>query len=164
MRYASDESLYLFHFMASPAFLQLCWIHRIPDANKNTTTNTSVVLAHNKEWSVVKTHQAFVELVFNQTTVRLICTTAEDVEPRFVVDSPTLFSVYSTAGCIRELEPHHVPEGLGTGAIISIIILVTFFCYFVLGAGVNYFIMGARGAEICPHYEFWSNLPSLVRV
>lgn len=74
------------------------------------------------------------------------------------------FHLYSNHNCIKELVPHHHSEGMGTGAVITVLILVIFFCYFTLGMVINAFFLGARGVEIIPNIDFWRDLPHLCLV
>lgn len=53
---------------------------------------------------------------------------------------------------------------LSSGSVLVIMVLVFGSLYFFGGMAVLKFIRGASGVEIIPHYEFWSDLPFLVKV
>ena len=42
--------------------------------------------------------------------------------------------------------------------IFCLLVLIAFLCYFFIGMLIMY-VHGARGIELVPHYEFWTNLP-----
>lgn len=42
--------------------------------------------------------------------------------------------------------------------------LIGFLVYFIVGGILMYFMKGARGVEIIPHYTFWKNFPFLIIV
>lgn len=60
--------------------------------------------------------------------------------------------------------PHLEATGLSIGTKLIIILFVFLTTYFVLGALLLRFVRGARGIEIIPNFEFWRDLPYLVRV
>lgn len=55
-------------------------------------------------------------------------------------------------------------DGLSTGSVLMIILLVAFLTYLTIGIVVNLFVLGARGAEVIPNIQFWRSLPGLVMV
>lgn len=55
-------------------------------------------------------------------------------------------------------------RGLSTGSVLVILLFVFSGIYFAGGALGLKFLRGAVGLELIPHYEFWSDLPGLVRV
>lgn len=103
-------------------------------------------------------------LVFNLIffTLRLICV-REAFDTNLVVKAnDTDYRLYAPSACLALLRPAVVVEGLGTGAILSIIILVTLFSYCTLGIVYNHFVRGTRGTELIPNVDFWRQLPGLV--
>ncbi|XP_057660435.1 cation-dependent mannose-6-phosphate receptor-like [Diorhabda carinulata] len=71
-------------------------------------------------------------------------------DPKLLLSSPTL--------CIKT--EHH---GMSGGSTFLLILFIGLVIYFVGGALVLYFIRGARGAELIPNVDFWTNLPGLVK-
>ncbi|XP_055696499.1 cation-dependent mannose-6-phosphate receptor-like [Lutzomyia longipalpis] len=71
----------------------------------------------------------------------------------------TNFHLLSPLAC-----PQKIPrsEGLSTGGVLMVILLVAFTMYFAIGIVVNFFMLGARGIEVIPNITFWRNLPGLV--
>lgn len=55
-------------------------------------------------------------------------------------------------------------EGLSTGSVLVIIFFVFTILYFVGGAVALRLLRGAEGRELIPNYDFWVDLPNLVRV
>ncbi|XP_034935754.1 uncharacterized protein [Chelonus insularis] len=55
------------------------------------------------------------------------------------------------------------PRGLSTGSVLVILFLVFSSLYFIGGAMALKFFRGAVGWELIPNYDFWSDLPVLVR-
>lgn len=53
--------------------------------------------------------------------------------------------------------------GLGTGSVLVILLLVLTSAYLLCGGAVLYFIRGARGREIIPNIDFWTDFPILVK-
>lgn len=54
--------------------------------------------------------------------------------------------------------------GLSTGSVLVILLLVITSVYLLCGGAVLYFIRGARGKEIIPNIDFWTDFPKLVKV
>ncbi|XP_021922901.1 uncharacterized protein LOC110831330 isoform X2 [Zootermopsis nevadensis] len=54
-------------------------------------------------------------------------------------------------------------EGLSTGSVLVIIFFVFTILYFVGGAVALRLLRGAEGRELIPNYDFWVDLPNLVR-
>uniref|UniRef100_A0A182N537 Cation-dependent mannose-6-phosphate receptor n=1 Tax=Anopheles dirus TaxID=7168 RepID=A0A182N537_9DIPT len=59
------------------------------------------------------------------------------------------------------IKPNH--SNPSTGTVLLIMLFVGLLSYFVIGATVNAFYIGARGMEVIPHLDFWRSLPGLVR-
>jgi hypothetical protein len=55
-------------------------------------------------------------------------------------------------------------DGLSTGSVLVIIFVVFATLYFVGGAVALRLIRGAEGREMIPNYDFWVDLPNLVKV
>jgi hypothetical protein len=55
-------------------------------------------------------------------------------------------------------------KGLSTGSVLVIIFFVFIILYFVGGAVALRLLRGAEGKEMIPNYDFWVDLPNLVRV
>jgi len=55
-------------------------------------------------------------------------------------------------------------EGASLGTVFDILFFTGFGIYFIGGMAVRKFMRGAEGQEIIPHYEFWADLPLLIRV
>jgi hypothetical protein len=55
-------------------------------------------------------------------------------------------------------------DGLSTGSVLVILFVVFATLYFVGGAVALRLLRGAEGREMIPNYEFWVDLPSLVKV
>ncbi|KAF2882728.1 hypothetical protein ILUMI_23461 [Ignelater luminosus] len=66
-----------------------------------------------------------------------------------------LFSRYACA----HLEQH----GLSTGSTLLIMFCVGFGIYLIGGALVLHYLRGAQGKEMIPNFDFWVDLPYLVR-
>lgn len=96
----------------------------------------------------------------NSVTLRLVC--IKDVGDSHLMANNTALYLYHPGACLTMMRPVPHVDGLGTGAVLSIIILVTLFSYLTLGIVYNYFVQGTRGAEIIPNIEFWRQLPGLV--
>ncbi|XP_008554204.1 uncharacterized protein LOC103575971 [Microplitis demolitor] len=57
----------------------------------------------------------------------------------------------------------YMRRGLSTGSVLVILLLVFSGIYFASGALALKYFRGAVGLELIPNYEFWSDLPGLVR-
>lgn len=55
-------------------------------------------------------------------------------------------------------------DGLSIGTIFDLFFFIGGFIYFIGGMLVRKYFRGAEGKEMIPHYEFWSDLPLLIRV
>ncbi|KAK0072416.1 hypothetical protein PV325_011392 [Microctonus aethiopoides] len=53
--------------------------------------------------------------------------------------------------------------GLSTGSVLVILLCVFSSLYFIGGAVALKVFRGAVGLELIPNYDFWSDLPGLVR-
>ncbi|XP_026272309.1 uncharacterized protein LOC113202341 isoform X1 [Frankliniella occidentalis] len=69
----------------------------------------------------------------------------------------------SPEACFRPVEEYYstnvVREGISSGALFLIVVLVLWLAYMIVGAAANHFISGATGFEMIPNYEFWRSLP-----
>jgi hypothetical protein len=57
-----------------------------------------------------------------------------------------------------------IDEGYSGGSTFCLLFFFTMLVYFGGGIVVRKFIRGAEGPEIIPHYDFWNDLPNLIRV
>jgi hypothetical protein len=72
--------------------------------------------------------------------------------------------LHSKAACPTESDPgSDGDEGLSSGSVLVILVLTFGSLYLFGGMAILKFIRGASGVEIIPHYEFWSDLPFLVK-
>jgi hypothetical protein len=55
------------------------------------------------------------------------------------------------------------PGGISAGSVMLIIIFVGFFVYMVAGILIQKFKFEQEGARIIPNYDFWSDLPFLIK-
>lgn len=96
------------------------------------------------------------------THIKLACTT--DKKSYFFPDSTnnvtTHLLLFSPYACPIVMHDYSKPS---TGTVLLIMLFVVAVSYFLIGATVNAFYIGARGMEIVPHVDFWRELPSLVR-
>lgn len=60
--------------------------------------------------------------------------------------------------------PPVVDEGMSGGTAFCLFFFFICFVYFGGGIIVRKFLRGAEGPEIIPHYEFWNDIPNLVKV
>lgn len=119
---------------------------------------------HNQDWPKASKadNESALAFVFGQFKLRLVCV-KDAADSGFVArQDGTVMQLYSPAVCLALLRPPPVVEGLGTGAILTIIILVTLFSYCTLGIFYNHFVRGTRGAELIPNLDFWRSLPGLI--
>jgi len=71
----------------------------------------------------------------------------------------------SKSACFTTVPPPPAEdEGLSAGATFLVLFFTLFSAYFFGGMAVLKFIKGAQGFEMIPNYEFWTGLPSLVKV
>ncbi|XP_052867280.1 uncharacterized protein LOC128273375 [Anopheles cruzii] len=99
------------------------------------------------------------------THVKLLCTNDKKsylfLEPTAANNAGNetllLFSPYA---CPITIEDFSKPS---TGTVLLIMLFISFLSYFLIGATVNAFYLGARGMEIIPNLDFWRSLPGLVR-
>ncbi|XP_022201467.2 uncharacterized protein LOC111058271 [Nilaparvata lugens] len=69
----------------------------------------------------------------------------------------------SVDACLKAGDTLVDEDEMSTGSKLIIIFLVLFAAYFGGGVLALKYIRGAEGFEMIPNYEFWSDLPSLVR-
>lgn len=107
-------------------------------------------------------HLSYIKPNQSITHVKLVCTT--DKKSYFFPDSTdnvtTHLLLFSPYACPIVMEDYSKPS---TGTVLLIMLFVVSVSYFLIGATVNAFYIGARGVEIIPHVDFWRELPSLVR-
>lgn len=146
-------------------FFQLCDISAAYNSTANVTTYNSHVLMVNKDWPpmIKEANESSLKIsLLELASIRLVCVKDQE-DQRLVADSTRrTLTLYTPAACLAMLRPPPSVEGLGTGAILSILILVTFFSYCSLGILYNNFVRGMRGVELVPNLDFWRSLPGLV--
>ncbi|KAK3916926.1 Cation-dependent mannose-6-phosphate receptor [Frankliniella fusca] len=95
-------------------------------------------------------------LVFNENYNRF--------EPSLEVKYHLLLQ--SPEACFKPVEGYYssnvVREGISSGALFLIIMIVLWLAYILIGSVANHLISGATGWEMIPHYEFWRNLPTML--
>jgi cation-dependent mannose-6-phosphate receptor len=64
---------------------------------------------------------------------------------------------------ITTLAPEVIDTGYSGGTVFCILFFTACLLYFGGGIIVRKFLRGAEGQEMVPHYEFWSDLPNLIR-
>ncbi|KAL5007419.1 hypothetical protein ScPMuIL_016225 [Solemya velum] len=98
------------------------------------------------------------------TRVMLTCVDSIEGELRIISeDKPEgeyMFELRSKYACRILIT---LSEGVSTGTILLIIFFVLVFCYLVGGMLFLRFVKGARGMEMMPNSEFWTDLPAAVR-
>lgn len=73
------------------------------------------------------------------------------------------FVLSSQHACVKQGSSSGSSSGLSAGSILDIIFFVLLIVYFVGGALYLGIVRGAKGKEMVPNYEFWADLPALVR-
>lgn len=85
--------------------------------------------------------------------------TYHKLELRSIYCCPTLVPI--TTSLMPTLAP---PQGgLSAGSILLIIFFSALLAYLILGMLFRMFIIGAKGYEVIPNYEFWHSLPGLIQ-
>ncbi|XP_013394166.1 uncharacterized protein LOC106161693 [Lingula anatina] len=59
--------------------------------------------------------------------------------------------------------PLKAQDTLSTGSILLIVFFTTVTSYFVVGVLYNKTVYAASGTALIPHYQFWSDLPGLIK-
>ncbi|XP_044578440.1 uncharacterized protein LOC123261032 [Cotesia glomerata] len=129
-------------------------------------SNRSISLgkAEDSIWSSPLNNKNGMHLVFHHenymTKIKLECchgcvTTLVDQNS---TDTEYNLTLTSESNCLITMR-----RGLSTGSILVILLLVFTGIYFASGALALRFLRGAVGLELIPNYEFWSDLPGLVR-
>ncbi|XP_063699754.1 uncharacterized protein LOC134830263 [Culicoides brevitarsis] len=99
-------------------------------------------------------------LKFNENLIQLVCTALLPLEQSKLVLTPDKNLIfYSSAACLME----HAEISHSVGSILLLILGILMIVYFIGGYLFKYIMQGSRGFEAFPHYEFWTDLPSLVR-
>jgi len=73
------------------------------------------------------------------------------------------FILYSECACPNGCVDDFGDDGMSTGSILLLILFLLVVIYLVGGVLYLYVIRGARGIEMIPNYEFWTELPGLIR-
>ncbi|GAV02746.1 hypothetical protein RvY_13273 [Ramazzottius varieornatus] len=61
------------------------------------------------------------------------------------------------------VRPHKDLQSLSPGSIILLVTFSGLLVYFLGGMLIRRFIGGVRGNEVIPHYDFWTDLPLLIK-
>lgn len=73
----------------------------------------------------------------------------------------------SPEACLKDVDSfsnNSVGNGLSSGAIFFIVLIVLWCSYILVGAVANHFLRGATGWEMIPNYQFWKNVPNAFMV
>ncbi|XP_078378608.1 cation-dependent mannose-6-phosphate receptor-like [Oculina patagonica] len=80
------------------------------------------------------------------------------------------YSATLTSKCACDDGCHHNPEGpggssgLSTGSILLIVFFVLLIVYIIGGILINKYKLGVESMpEMCPNYQFWAGIPSLIK-
>jgi hypothetical protein len=68
---------------------------------------------------------------------------------------------YPGSRAMADVETH---SGLSLGSVFDILFFSAGSIYLFGGILIRKFMRGAEGKELIPHYEFWSEIPILIRV
>lgn len=60
--------------------------------------------------------------------------------------------------------PPNVDDGMSGGTAFCLLFMFVCLVYFGGGIVIRKFLRGAEGPEMIPHYEFWKDVPNLIRV
>lgn len=60
--------------------------------------------------------------------------------------------------------PPFVDDGMSGGTAFCLLFSFVCLVYFGGGMAIRKFLRGAEGVEMIPHYEFWREVPDLIRV
>ena len=55
-------------------------------------------------------------------------------------------------------------DGLSGGSVFCLLFFSGLALYFGGGMAIRKFVRGAEGQEMIPHYDFWVDLPNLIKV
>lgn len=64
-------------------------------------------------------------------------------------------TLFSKLSCMQKI--YEVKEP-GFFANFFLVLFIMFLCYLILGMMYQYFLVGARGFEILPNYDFWCKI------
>lgn len=146
---------------------QICQITGVDVHGKDDTTSfvyKADVIVRDQGWPAMSkaANESSLSFTFGVFQLRLVCI-KDSVDSNLISkDNGTNLHLYTPAACLSLLRPPPDVEGLGTGAVLSIIILVTLFSYCALGIAYNHFVRGTRGVELIPNHDCWASLPGLV--
>ena len=83
------------------------------------------------------------------------------------VTSVQYFVIMSTNGTTTSttIAPDIIyDDGLSGGSVFCLLFFTGLALYFGGGMALRKFMRGADGQEMIPHYEFWADLPYLIKV
>ncbi|XP_044733033.1 uncharacterized protein LOC123295677 [Chrysoperla carnea] len=139
-------------------------------SNGPVVTYQNIGTAAEGEFIPPEIHQTVNRLEYTHndihTIIALIC--VENFDQTHLVELPAVgapnpkvvnLGLYSPTACIVDLPG----EGMSSGSILVMFFLLTSAIYFIGGGTALYFLRGARGREMIPHVDFWTDLPYLVR-
>ncbi|XP_055700282.1 uncharacterized protein LOC129799977 [Phlebotomus papatasi] len=137
----------------------------------STSPKDSLKLAKTSEWKWSESEGDHLALTasFNKSQLRIQLSCLSSVhESTYFMACPAAnqsgatvleFHLFSPLACPQKVTHS---DGLSTGSVLMIILLVAFLTYLTIGIVVNLFVLGARGAEVIPNIQFWRSLPGLV--
>ncbi|XP_034239270.1 uncharacterized protein LOC117644137 [Thrips palmi] len=95
-------------------------------------------------------------------SILLLDTDIDDLEPS--AEPKKYLLLQSPEACLKDADAfsdNSASNGLSSGAIFFIVLIVLWCSYILVGAVANHFLRGATGWEMIPHYQFWKNVPTL---
>ncbi|XP_015116868.1 cation-dependent mannose-6-phosphate receptor [Diachasma alloeum] len=134
----------------------LCWLN-----NDNNTINLGTIEETHWHWSE-KNPELIISHGSRESHIELICANRGDgpilIGPNSA-NNLLKFQLSSDKLCITDMRP----KALSTGSVLVILFFVFTGLYFIGGAAILIYCRGAVGRETIPNYEFWADLPALVR-
>ncbi|RZF34770.1 hypothetical protein LSTR_LSTR007822 [Laodelphax striatellus] len=131
------------------------------------TLSTSEFVSINENEPTSLKFEKIVESKSTLVTIRLMCDKSAPMPDLKVLPNskPPEFALLLTSAeaCLKGTSSLDDDEAMSTGSKLIIIFLVLFSAYFGGGVLALKYIRGAEGFEMIPNYEFWSDLPYLVR-
>ncbi|XP_063988590.1 uncharacterized protein LOC135168395 [Diachasmimorpha longicaudata] len=134
----------------------LCWLN-----NENKSVNLGSLEETHWHWTE-KNPELVISHGSYESHIELICANRGN-SPILTGPSATKtllkFQLSSDKLCITDMRP----KSLSTGSVLVILFFVFAGVYFIGGALILIYCRGAVGREIIPNYDFWADLPALVR-
>jgi Autophagy-related protein 27 len=102
---------------------------------------------------------------FSESTILLQCTpNAKDsflYSPIGTSANDTNLILFSKYACVTDINEKEQPGFFSTFFLILFILLLM---YLVAGITYNYFVVGARGFELLPNFDFWCKLWASIKL